>query len=58
MEEDRILYLAPSFVLFEYEAMVHMKEKGEIEVLKLEECVEIGERLGMEETTDKAALLS
>ena len=47
MEEDRILYLAPSFVLFEYEAMVHMKEKGEIEVLKLEECVEIGERLGM-----------
>ena len=42
--------MPPSFVLFEYEAMVHMKElkeKGEIEVLKLEECVEIGERLGM-----------
>ena len=47
MEEDRILCSPPSFVLFEYEAMVHMKEKGEIEVLKLEECVEIGERLGM-----------
>ena len=61
MEEDRILCLPPSFVLFDYEAMVYvkeLKEKGErkVDVLKLEECVQIGERLGMEETTVKAAL--
>ena len=61
MKEEKILTLPPSFVMLEYEVMAHvedLKEKGErkMDVIKVEECFEIGGRLGMERNTVEAAL--
>lgn len=61
MKEEKILILPPSFVMLEYEVMAHikdLKEKGErkIDVSKVEECLGIGGRLGMEGDTVEAAL--
>ena len=54
MKEDNI---PPSFVMFEREATLHIKEiERKMAVLNLDECLEIGRKLHMKENVVKAAL--
>ena len=57
MKEMKELDVPLSYVMFEREAMVHMKElKRTVNVLKLEECFDLGRRLKMNEDAVKNAL--
>ncbi|CAI8006530.1 hypothetical protein GBAR_LOCUS4769 [Geodia barretti] len=57
MKEMKELDVPLSYVMFEREAMVHMKElKRTVKVLKLEECFDLGRRLKMNEDAVKNAL--
>ena len=54
MKEDNI---PPSYVMFEREATLHIKEiERKMAVLNLDECLEIGRKLHMKENVVKAAL--
>ena len=57
MKEMKELDVPLTYVIFEREAMVHMKElERTVNVLKLEECFDLGRRLKMNEDAVKNAL--